>query len=219
MRVIIRILIIALILSIPITAIVTTANLITRAPDLYTYELTSSQVLNEEDLVVEEEELSDFISDFMLGKESKFTYLAETYYGEVELFNNYEATIMRQVKYTLDYLIIILGVALLTLVIAILILLRNDLNQRLRSAFKWGFVLYTALWLIFAGVVSVPATDSWKSIIFSVENFGEGSLLLKLFSGEFIRNWMLAELGISLIIMIIIGLIIWRITKPRRMFS
>ena len=74
MRVLVRILIGILVLCIPIVSILAAANLITRAPDLYSFEFTRSQVLTENKIRIDEKELSEYISDFMLGKEDEFDY-------------------------------------------------------------------------------------------------------------------------------------------------
>ena len=219
MRVLVRILIGILVLCIPIVSILAAANLITRAPDLYSFEFTRSQVLTENKIRIDEKELSEYISDFMLGKEDEFDYKLETQDGEKAIFNEDEASFMKQVRYVLNQTATVLLVISVLILIGILVLFRYDIKHLVRFAYKLSVGLFIVFWFIIAWLLSSSAIGSWYNRVFTEEILGTDSLLLLMFNHAFVRDWLIALLGISIITMIVIGLILWRLTKPRRMFG
>jgi len=219
MRVLVRIMIGILVLCIPITSILVAANLITRAPDLYSFEFTRSQVLSENKIRIGEKELSDYISDFMLGKEEEFDYKLETHDGEKDIFNDEETYFMKQVRFALNQTATVLIVVLILIVIGILLLFRYGLKHMVRFSYKLSVGLFAVFWFAIGWILSSSALGSWYSKIFTEDILGTDSLLLLLFNDTFVRDWFLALLGISIITMIVIGIILWRLTRPRRMFG
>lgn len=218
MKVLVRVFIAALILSIPVVSILAAENLICRAPDLYTYEFTRSQILNEINTGISDKEMGEFFSDFMLGKESEFSLIDETADRPGELFNSSEADVMDKVRYIMNYLTYILVFAFLLLIIALWILMNRRLKQEVRKAFKWCWLNYIVIWLFFASALYFHKIRAMVFSWISIERFGDESLLLQLINAQFIRDWFFTGFGISFIFMAIIGSVIWRITKPRRIF-
>ena len=218
MKALVRILFAALILCIPVISVLAAENLVSRAPDLYTYEFTSSQVLHENNLSVNEKELGDFFSDYMMGKEKQFTYIADHNEREQGLFNNNEIIIMEKGRNLLNMLTYVLAAAILISIVALSVMIHFGLREKVRWAYRWSWVLYAAMWLGSAMVIAMPSLNNWMSKWISEESLGVDSFLLKLITPEFVKYWLLADIGISLLFMVLIGSVIWKVSKSKRIF-
>ena len=217
MNVLMRFLYIALILCIPVTSFLIAENLVCRAPDLYNYEFTKSQVLYEIDAGVSDNEMGEFFSDFMMGKEKEFTYIADED-RPVNLFNANESGTMKQVRYVLNVSAVILSAAVFIGTAAAAVFFYRLQKEKVRMSYKWSWAVYTGMIIGFFASIYIPAVNKTVFQWISADGFGAESLLLQLITPVFIRDWFIANFIISLIAMIVLGSEILRITRPKRMF-
>ena len=85
-----RILFIIIAVCIPVVCILSAFNTVFRLPDLYVYEFNRNQIASEIDLGITDEELGQFFSDFMKGKEDEFDLFAEYRDREQAVFGTVE---------------------------------------------------------------------------------------------------------------------------------
>jgi hypothetical protein len=209
MRLLLRVLFAVIIFCLPVFSILAAENIICRAPDLYTYEFTKTQIAREARIGVSERDLGEFFSDYFLGKKKEFSYITEYQDKEQDLFNIRENNVMSNIRKLLNQLtLFMLGVVLITIA-AYWVLLHYNRKEGIRLAFKWSLVFYGVLWVTF-GLILFPRTP-FKSL--ETED-----LLFSMITSGFITDWFLAGIFISAVIMIIMGSITWKLTKPRRMF-
>ncbi|MDD2215213.1 MAG: DUF1461 domain-containing protein [Eubacteriales bacterium] len=209
MRLLLRVLFAVLIFCLPVFSILAAENLICRAPDLYTYEFTKTQITREARIGVSERDLGEFFSDYFLGKKEEFSYITEYQDREQDLFNLRESNVMRNIRELLNHLTLFMfGVVLITIA-AYWILLHYNRKEGIRLAFKWSLVFYGILWVTF-GLILFP----WAPF----KSLETEDLLLRLITSGFITDWFLAGIFISAVVMGILGSITWKLTKPRRMF-
>lgn len=217
MNVLMRFLYIALILCIPVTSVLIAENLVSRAPDLYNYEFTKSQVLYDINAGVSDKEMGEYFSDFMMGKEKEFTYIADED-RPVNLFNANESGTMEQVRYLLNVSAVILSAAVFIGTVAAAVFLYRLQKEKVRTAYKWSWAVYAGIIIGLFASIYIPAVNDIVFQWLYTDGFGADSLLMQLITPVFIRDWFIADFIISLIAMIVLGSVILRITRPKRMF-
>lgn len=206
-------------ITIPVTALMVGVNMGGRMPDVYSYELKATGVL--EKLAVEEKEdqMGAFFSEYMMGKKETFqlTYL----FGENtdDLFGAEEQSTMERYKNAVDKSLVVGVISLLLGLIAYFLLYKQNLKRLLRKSFLQGLPIYAILSL---GVLVASLVSRFRQQIISllfpyeIKSF---MVLPQLLPESFFMHLWLVSLFISLIIMIFIWYFTWKITKPRRIFG
>jgi hypothetical protein len=209
MKVTTKILLIALIICLPVISILLAENAICRMPDLYVHEFTQAEVSDKIGADMSNAELGQFFSDFMIGKTEKFTYT--TYEAEYQhaLFTKKESRYMSDARGMLNVLTAVLAGAAVIAAAACIFFLTRKRKDILRSMLKWSFGVY-ALFI----AVLIPIL-----IHTGVPSFGKDSALAILISANFARDWIIAGAAGSAVTMIVLAVVIWNLSKPKRMFS
>jgi hypothetical protein len=218
MRVMARVLFIGLILCIPIVSVLGAQNIVCRAPDFYTYQFTKSQVTDKYDIGMTDEELGKYFSDFMIGKKPKFENI-DGYDQEQDSFSTNEGLVMEKTRDFLNISIFILVGALFIVVASYWILVRDNKKEAIRIAFKFSWIFYIILWILFGMIIFIPAINRIilpYDLLIRIES---DYLLAKLITQKFLLDGFFVSIFISAIIMGIIGSLIWRFTRQKRMFS
>ena len=213
-----RILLIIIAICIPVVAVFSALNIVFRMPDLYIYEFNSNQVANEIDLGKKDEELGQFFSDFMTGKEKEFDMFTEYRDREQAVFGTGEQINMENARKLLNDTLIIIGSAFILAMISCGIFLAKKKKYELRVAFKTSIIVFSviqaAIYILF---IIGKIREFIYGIVF-VNPFGVDDALPLMLTERFARLSLLANSVVAMILMIICTSIIWRLTKPRRMF-
>lgn len=219
MRMIGKILMMILIICIPVTSILAAYNVVFRLPDLYIYELNSSQAMTEVNLSISSEEMGDVFSDYLFGKKDTFSLTADYNDREQEVFSIDEQLTMENIRELLNIsLWVLLGTTLLTLIIYWIFLMNKE-KLLLRGVFKFSFFIYIVLSALNIAAFYYAAAKQWlKEQIFKIP-LSEEAILPLFLTENFARDCIFVAIGGSLVVMIIVGSITWRLTRPRRMFS
>lgn len=217
MRLLRRFLILLIIMMIPVISISAAGNIMTRLPDIYAYEFTKSQVQEAIGLDADVEKLSGLFSGYFTGGTAEFQIVAEYQGREKAVFTTAEQIGMQNVKKILDIALAAgaLMAALSAAIIYFFISIRQ--KERIRSAFKISAVLFVALWVALIAAVMSQAGPDFLQGLFAGEFDPEGVLGM-LLSGGFLKTWLIFNVIGSGILMFIIGMIVFRVTKERRMF-
>lgn len=207
-----------LILAIPLVALSASANLVLRLPDLYKFELERTEVARDINLNLSGEELSDFISEYMCGKEESFQLKAEYDGREKNIFTATEEAVMSQFRNIMDISRIVLGALFIFVLLAYWHLLRQKRKEALRFAYKAGVITY----IVLAAILTVGfLVESLRGMIMDFAiggHFAPEDLLPQLFGNTIILEATIIIIIISAIIMVIGRAITWRLTKPERIF-
>lgn len=218
MKILLRLSIWFLVILLPVIAIFSAMNLVSRAPDLYRYEFTAGNVSDEYEIGRSDSELAEFFSDFMWGKERQFSLQIAVNEQEQELFTIYEEIVARDVRAFLDFLGIITIAALLLVIISVGLLRRYDLREKIRWAYKVAWGWFAILWTILTSIFILPAFSIRLFSFLDVIPNSEDTLLLQLITVEFLKDWFLADVVLSIIVMTVIGFLLWSLSKPKLMF-
>ncbi len=218
MRHLLNLLIIILTINIALIAIFTGTNLITRYPDLYSFEFTNTEIFNEIDLVYDEDELANIFSNYLFGEISDFQIVAEYQGREVEVFSNQEQIGMQNLKTLLNYIFIISIIILPISILIVLFMIRKGWKVLVRRAYNYSLGLFGIFWV----AIWISYFAGWFSkltnyYIITGINDSETVLGLLINTG-FQRDWLLFTMIASSVFMLIMRMIIWKYTKERRMF-
>src|SRR5665648_802891 len=219
MKIVNLILTIILVISMPVSIICLANNLTTRMPDLYQYELKSTEVLSDLSVEKNEDEMGQFFSEYMLGKTQKFQIEYQFGDNTDKLFTHNEQNSMEKFK-SLSNVILFTGlVALFFSLVSYFLLYKKNLKMLLRRT----FFMLVFLFCFFIGAITLATLLSLLIKIqyallfdYKIKSY---LVLPKLLPKSFFMHSALTTVGISIIIMLIFWYFTWKITKPRRIFG
>lgn len=218
MKILLRLSIWVLVILLPVVAILSAQNLVSRAPDLYRYEFTAGNVSHEYEIGRSDSELAEFFSDFMWGKEKQFSLQVSVNEQEQDLFTIYEEIVAQKVRAFMNLWGAIAITAFLLAGISIVLLRHFDLRERIRWAYKVSWGWFALLWASLTAIFILPSFSvRLFSFLDAIPN-GEDALLLRLITPEFVEDWFWAGIVISVIVMTVIGFLLWSLSKPKLMF-
>lgn len=218
MKILLRLSIWVLVILLPVVAILSAQNLVSRAPDLYRYEFTAGNVSHEYEIGRSDSELAEFFSDFMWGKEKQFSLQISVNEQEQDLFTIYEEIVAQKVRAFMNLWGAIAITAFLLAGISIVLLRHFDLRERIRWAYKVSWGWFALLWASLTAIFILPSFSvRLFSFLDAIPN-GEDALLLRLITPEFVEDWFWAGIVISVIVMTVIGFLLWSLSKPKLMF-
>lgn len=219
MKIVNLILSIILIITIPVSIICLSNNLTTRMPDLYQYELKSTEVLADLSIDKSEDELGKLFSDYMLGKTD--TFQIEYQFGDNtdKLFTNDEQKTMSRFR-SMNNTIFFVGMdALLLLLISYFLLYKQNLKPLIRNTFvKAGIVYGVLVGAILIITLIAPLMNFQYEFLFNYE-VKTFMVLPKLITRDFFVHLAYATVIIGTIVMGLGWYFTWKITKPRRIFG
>lgn len=218
MSVMYRILFIIIAVSMPAVCLIGAANIVFRMPDLYIYEFNKYQVSNEVDLDMKDDELGTFFSEFMTGKKDDFALFTEYRDREQSVFSTVEQLNMEHVRNLLNTSLFVFGGALALLAISGGIHLAGKRKEELRAASKCGILVYAILSISSLIAFSFRSVKGFLYHLIYVRAFGADDVLPQMLTVDFAKLSVIAVSVVSLVTMIILTSLIWRVTKPRRMF-
>ena len=213
-----RIIFFIIAVSIPVFCILSAFNVVFRMPDLYVYEFNKNQIADEIDLGMKDDELGKFFSDFMIGKKADFDLFAEYRDREQDVFGTMEQINMENARRLLNDSIYILGGAAALAAAGCCVYFIKKRKYELRIAYKGGVLVYTILMVISFILFHIKQSKEFLYHRIFINQFGTDDVLLLMFTEQFAKMSLIAIAAVSLVILVILASIIWRLTKPRRMF-
>ena len=209
MKLVKSVMLVALALFLPMISVLAAGNAIARTPDFYSYEFTKAQISAEIEGEISDQDLGEFFSSFMTGETERFQYSSWKPEWERELFTEEEENCMTEVRQILNGFAGLLAGLFILSAIACVVLVRTGEKNRLRFAFKISAGIFFALWAVLAPLmlqVSLPVA------------LGEDSLLSLMINARFLRESVIAAAAASAVAMLLLASLLWRISKPKRMF-
>lgn len=213
-----RILFSVIAVCIPVVCIFGAANIVYRMPDLYVYEFNKNQIADEISLGIKDDELGQFFSDFMSGKEKDFDLFAEYRDREQSVFGTVEQINMENARKLLDRTLYILICAAALALASTGVYLLKKKKYELRTAYKGGIIAYSVLIILILITFSFGQVKSFLNRSVFPNHFGADDVLPQMLTEKFAQMSLIAIAVVSLVILIILVSAVWRVTKPRRMF-
>ncbi len=198
-----------LVICLPVTAILAAENAVCRAPDFYSYEFTKVQASKNIEGDISENELGEFFSDFMLGKTEDFLYLSYDKEEEREPFTKQEGQFMKSFRSLLDVSAVVLAATLAFSTAASIFLIRRHEKEKLRLALKCSLGAFGILWIILVPLILQADVPSF---------FKADSFLSLTITSDVIGAWVFAGVVSSAIALGILLSVLWKFSRPKRMF-
>lgn len=207
-----------LIIIIPFVSIGLAANILTRLPDLYAYEFTKSKVTEEIRLSAKPAEIGQLFSGYLAGKVLELQLVAEYQGRTKQIFTMKDQIGMHNVRKLIDSLLLMTVLSILVGFLLTYRLIRKNEKELVRTAYKYSAALFLIFWI---SILITPIGEFLGSyiqkLIFDI-GFEADSLLGILLSSSFFQTWFVFNFIAAAIILFILGLIIWKFTRERRMF-
>lgn len=219
MKILFRGLFVLLIVVLPFIVILGGSNLAMRMPDVYVYQLNDSQITEEIDLDVDNEELAEVFSDFMFGKSDDFKLNANYRGREQEVFSQGENIAMHNYKGFIDRTVIPLIIFTILGIISYTMLFLQEKDIALRVAFKIGASLYAFFMVIISILYLIPVTKSYFFNLIFHYTFGSDDIIPVILTSSFASQMILGITFVSGVALALIGYATWQITKTKRMFQ
>ncbi|HHU18124.1 MAG: DUF1461 domain-containing protein [Anaerovoracaceae bacterium] len=218
MKVFLRIISVIAAICVPVAAILGASNLILRLPDLYTYEFRSKQIVREINLSISDDELGQFFSDYMKGKNEEFDLIAEYRNREQAVFGPAEQLNMENARRMLNHTAFILGISAVLIIASYWILLNKKRKTTLRMAFKGGVAIFAALQISIYVLFFNEKTRSFFYDLIFINSYEAEDALPLILTQDFAKLCIYANFIVSAIFMLIFFSITWNLSRPRRMF-
>jgi len=218
MKVFYRIVFIIIAIGIPAVTILSALNIVFRMPDLYAFEFTRIQIADEVDIGIRDDELGRFFADFMQGKEDDFDLFTEYRDREQSVFGAVEQSNMENARKLLNLTLFYLGAAALLTVLGSVIFLVKKKKRELRTAFKTSIFVQTVVLLASHIMINLDRQRIFFYHQIFPNQFGADDVLPLMLSRQFAQIGLAAVSVISFILLVFLASLVWRLTKPRRMF-
>ncbi|QHI71912.1 DUF1461 domain-containing protein [Aminipila terrae] len=219
MRILIKTFSIALAVTIPITSFCLGANIVTRMPDVYQYEFKATDVLKNFDLNKNDDQMGEFISDFMTGKIAKLQIIKEDDDRPQSVFTKNEMLAAANARKYMNILAAIGIMALIFMVVSFIMLKKYEFDKEIRRQFKLGAIIYGCLIVAYVAgyFIAAKTGHSLGDLLGYIPH--EDDLLPQIITDGLKRRLFYSTAVVSTIIMGILGYIIYKITEPKRIFS
>lgn len=213
-----RIMFIIVAVGIPAVTILASLNIVFRMPDLYAFEFTRIQIADEVDLGIPDDELGEFFSGFMQGKEDDFDLFTEYRDREQAVFGAVEQSNMENIRKLLNLTLYYFGAAAFLTVLSSIIFLVKKKKRELRTAFKIGIFVQTVALVASHIMMNLDQQRIFFYHKLFPNQFGADDVLPLMLTKQFAQIGLAAVSVISFILLVFLASVVWRLTKPRRMF-
>lgn len=219
MKTMYKVLFVTLILCVPFISIIGAGNIVLRMPDVYGYQFNDIEFTKNNGLEMENQQLADYISDFMFDKKDKFE-LHVNYEGQKSsIFTDQENNIMRHFRNILNKTMVFFTIFLIFSVMSFVTLFKGDRKEALRVAMKGAAIEYLSL--IFIGLICffVPPLKAFFYSVFFQYSLQENGMLTLILTDQLANKCVVGIVAISALIMFLLTYLTQKLTQPRRMFK
>lgn len=209
-----------LVIALPVLALCLSLNMVMRMPDVYQYVFKSTEQLDELNLFVDSDGFGDKLSSQMSFGNPNWKIVADDE-GEykIDFFSEKDMQILMALRKSLDTSAIFGTFALILLAFASFSLKDIDEGTFMRRAVKRSCFVYAGAFatqiIIFAVNIAMgfSSWDAWLASLEGSKNFYEVYTVL------IMKYLYVSWLIVGMIIMILMVYGLFKLTKPRRIFS
>lgn len=214
-----QLLAIILVISIPLAAICISSNVVLRLPDVYQYNLRSTQALNKTGRVIKEEKVIKLFGDFMQGKTDDFKLKEDVSYQPENVFSKADQRAMTNLRNALNVMLVIGILSFLLTVLGYFFLIRWRKKELQRRAFKKAAALFLILTILNTAMKLVPRLrDITWGQLFNMK-FPKRDVLVQILEKSFAFHVTLFEVLLSLILMALLGYMTWQVAGRKKLFK
>lgn len=213
-----RILAPILIVSIPMSVLLSVDNVLMRLPDVYKYHLLSNNILGERMVAADESKVAQLISNFLVHKTNQFQMKENLAYMPADVFTKADGKMMEHVRALLDMQAIVgLGMLLVTIIL-IVFLLRQKERDLLLQSFYFSLPVFALMKIVDAMLMMFNPLRNRVFGIPAPSTNGKGDLIPALLNGTFFRLLTIAEVGVSLVALGLVYYIILNLSGRKTTF-
>jgi cbb3-type cytochrome oxidase subunit 3 len=213
-----RILAPVLLVTIPLFVIMVADNTILRLSDLYKYHFLSSEILGEKMVAVDEDDVSQLMSDYFLHKTDRFQIKEDLEYMPADVFTKADGTMIRELRSLLDAQAIVGLFMLLVTVLLIIFLLRQKERDLLLQSFYYSLPVFALMKIIEVALMLFGPLRNRVFGIPTVEAANADDLIPALLDNSFFQSLVVAESALSLIFLGVIYYIILNLAGRKTTF-
>lgn len=212
-------------LLIPFMIIIGSVTLLSQVSFFYAYEFEKLSVFDEIGLETSPKQVANTIANYIKGKTSEFQIFAKINGETKPLFNEKEQLHMEDVRSLIKLGNIVCWIGSSAILLLYILLIKLKQKETLRNAYKAAIGVY---FLALVGMVVISATDFHKGFTYFHKVFFTNDLwilnpkkdiLLMMMPLNFFIDAFIIALIFSSLIMIILGVITWKVTQKRNTFS
>ena len=213
-----RVLLVIMIICLPITSMIVSTNVLFRLPDFYEYAFAKEEQALDAALPVKPDRMSEIISRFMQGRDDEFSLPVEDLGEESEFFSMNEQIVMAGVRGLLNRVTIMGALAAVLLLFACWRLWHEGQHAELRRNWRYSIILFGIMATALGVLREWEASREYLASILLAQRLRSDDTLLLYLTESFAESAFWFCLGISTVLMLVFSYILFRITKPRRMF-
>ena len=208
-----------LVFCIVIVTITLGQNILFRTPDVYLYHFNDSRSVERLYTSLTNSEMADEISGFMNSfRPEEFQVSDFTGYDELPIFDSRDSYNMLVLKKLVDISGISCVIGLILMVSIYIWFVREEEKKALRRAFRLGAVISVLMIALQAVLFSAKGLRSSYFRLWGMRSFAADSKLEMILGDEFWGVFTLFLTGISIIILLVLAYLNYRITRPPRIF-
>lgn len=214
-----RIIAFTLIIAVPVTAICLTNTIVTRVPDIYSYNLRSTEILDDLTTAIDEDSLVALMSGYMQMKTDVFQLKENVEYEPKDLFSDLDQMLMYKFR-KIENIFGALGIlGLLVIIAAYIILIRMREKELLMSRFKWGCLVYAiAAVTVLLITVLAPLRSALIKMLLG-RSLPDGDMLVQIFGGSLSVHLGLIALLASAVAIILMAYCTNYVAGHKKMFK
>ena len=195
-------------------------NLLFRLPDVYQFHFNDSQCVDRLYTSLTSTQMADEIAGFMNSfRPEEFQVNDFTGYDELPIFDSRDSYNMLVLKKMVDISGIFCAIGLILLVSIYIWFVREDEKKLLRKAFRFGAVCSAAMIVVQAVVFSAGGLRNRYFRLWGMRAFAEDSKLEMILGSEFWGIFAVFLTVVSLILLLVMAYLNYRVTRPPRIFS
>lgn len=203
-----------------ITAVVTLGqNILFRTPDVYQFHFNDSRSVDRLYTSITSSQMADEIAGFMNSfRPEEFQVNDFTGYDELPIFDSRDSYNMLVLKKMVDISGIFCIISLILMVSIYIWFIREDEKKLLRGVFRLSAAASAVLIVLQAVVFSAKSLRSSYFRLWGMRAYAEGSKLEMILGDEFWGVFTVFLTVISLIILLVMAYLNYRVTRPPRIF-
>lgn len=207
-----------LLISVPLTVIMSVDNGLMRLPDLYKYHFLSNEILSERMVATDETKVAQLMSDYLVHKTDRFQMKEDLEYMPANVFTKSDGLMMKSLRTLLDAQAVVGILMLLISILIIIFIIRQKERDLLLRSFYYSLPVF-ALMKIFE--VAIMMFGPMRNRVFGIPtagSAGETDLIPALLDGPFFRLLAIAEVAGSLVLLGVLYYVILNLSGRKTTF-
>lgn len=194
-------------------------NLVIRSQNMYQYTLDASQALSDSSSLVDEDDVTKEMGDYMMHKSDKMSLMSKSEYKPEQVFTKKADAMMHRLRKTADIAALAGLISLLGTIACYFFLIRWRKKRDHMRYFRYtvAAVLITAGCIAVSKIIRPICTLTWMKL--AGGSAPEGDLISLIINQDFFRQEGIIELIVEAAALAVFGYITWEIAGNKRLFK